>query len=215
MVWHPARDDAGQRVRIKKPSQPSPLTAWTDSSSIAVATPGCHMPAMLNGVAFAPCGPATHPDPWSASSAAFTGGTPRFDCPQHLQPAAGALILEPDGRVWLAGPTNRFGGTWVFPKGRVDPGQGLEATALREVHEELGLYVQLDAFLCDTSRSTTFTRYFTATRVGGNPACCGWETQAAALVPFGRLGHLLTGAHDAPILATFQAHLARLKRPPR
>ncbi|MDB5850903.1 MAG: hypothetical protein JWP29_4655 [Rhodoferax sp.] len=116
--------------------------------------------------------------------------------------------------MWLAGPTNGFGGTWVFPKGRVVPGQGLEAPALREVYKELGLHVRLDAFLCDASRSTTFTRYFTATRVGGDPACCGWETQAAALVPFGRLGELLTGAHDAPILAALSAHLASLKPQP-
>ncbi|MDB5850904.1 MAG: hypothetical protein JWP29_4656 [Rhodoferax sp.] len=45
------------------------------------------MPTMLNGVPFAPLKPATHADAWSTSSAAFTGGTPRFDCPQQLQPA--------------------------------------------------------------------------------------------------------------------------------
>jgi 8-oxo-dGTP pyrophosphatase MutT (NUDIX family) len=57
--------------------------------------------------------------------------------------AAGAVVMEPDGRLWLVAPSNGFGGYLAtFPKGRVEPGISLQATAIREVWEE-----------CDSSRT--------------------------------------------------------------
>ena len=46
--------------------------------------------------------------------------------------AAGAVIVEPDGRVWLCEPTNHHGRYQrTFPKGTRDAGWSLEATAAR------------------------------------------------------------------------------------
>lgn len=39
--------------------------------------------------------------------------------------------LEPDGGVWLVAPSDGFGGyRTTFPKGRVEPGAALQATAI-------------------------------------------------------------------------------------
>lgn len=58
--------------------------------------------------------------------------------------AAGGVVMRrsPDGReVVLAG--RRSDGTWVFPKGTPDRGEGIEETAVREVREETGLDVRI------------------------------------------------------------------------
>lgn len=45
-------------------------------------------------------------------------------------------MLDADGRVLLV----RYrSGAWAFPKGHVEPGETLEQTAVREVHEETGV----------------------------------------------------------------------------
>jgi 8-oxo-dGTP pyrophosphatase MutT (NUDIX family) len=42
---------------------------------------------------------------------------------------------------------NRHGGQWALPGGRVDPGESAEQTALRELHEELGVELSPDHVL--------------------------------------------------------------------
>jgi 8-oxo-dGTP pyrophosphatase MutT (NUDIX family) len=51
--------------------------------------------------------------------------------------SAGGVILDAEGRVLLL--RRKQEGTWVLPKGRVEPGETLRQTALREVEEETGL----------------------------------------------------------------------------
>ena len=51
--------------------------------------------------------------------------------------SAGGVILNGDSRVLIL--HRRQEGTWVLPKGRVEPGESLRETALREVREETGL----------------------------------------------------------------------------
>ena len=116
------------------------------------------------------------------------------------------VAVEPDGRVWVVAPTNAFGGyPATFPKGSVEPGMSLQATALREAWEEAGLAVQLTSFLVDIKRSTSFTRYYLAKRIGGNPADMGWESQAVMLAPVAELSNLLTNKNDQPILEALTA----------
>jgi 8-oxo-dGTP pyrophosphatase MutT (NUDIX family) len=54
--------------------------------------------------------------------------------------AGGVLVRRLQGRWMLAAirPGGRPAGLWALPKGRIDPGERAEATALREVREETG-----------------------------------------------------------------------------
>lgn len=50
------------------------------------------------------------------------------------------MVFDDEGRVLLLG---RLGGTWVFPKGHIDPGEDALQTAIREIEEEAGLKVEI------------------------------------------------------------------------
>lgn len=76
----------------------------------------------------------------------FTGGF-------HLVQAAGGAIDDGQGRLLAI---HRLG-RWDLPKGKVEPGETVEAAALREVREECGLQqVEMVAPLCETWH--TYTR---------------------------------------------------------
>lgn len=167
----------------------------------ATAVPACAMPATLNGIALAPAAiPAGDGEPVDE---------PEFILPPGLKAAAGAVVVEDDGRVWLVSPTNGFGGySATFPKGRVDTGGTLQHTAVREVHEESGLVVRLEAFLIDVRRTQTYTRYYVAKRIGGCPSGMGWETQAVHLVPAARLADVAVHPNDTAIIHALRAWLA-------
>ncbi len=125
---------------------------------------------------------------------------PPFNPPKGFAPAAGVVIREPDGRFWLVGPTNQFGGYEVtFPKGRPD-GKSLRAAALVEAYEESGLRVQLLKHLLDIQRSQTYTRYYLAERLGGTPAAMGWESQCVLLVPVSQMPSLRLAVADKLVL---------------
>lgn len=49
----------------------------------------------------------------------------------------------PDGRVEFCLVTSRSTGEWIFPKGKVDPGEEAPLTAVRETEEEAGLVGKL------------------------------------------------------------------------
>ncbi|MCP5179002.1 MAG: NUDIX hydrolase [Pseudomonadales bacterium] len=142
--------------------------------------------------------------------------TPVFDEPgfaaHGLKAASGAVVVEPDGRVWTVSPTNAFGGyTNTFPKGSLDAGHqlSLKANAIKEVFEESGLRVELLGFLVDTKRTTSTTRYYVARRVAGTPADMGWESQAVHLVPAKTLSHFASHPNDKPIIAALLQWIAQ------
>lgn len=193
MTHHPHPDEHGAPVLILRPSTATSLAAWDDPAAIATVVPGGPLPPALNGVPFAPC-----PPPPAGASVA----EPPFELPTGFEAAAGAVVLEPDGRVWLVAPTNGYGGyAATFPKGRVDPGCGLAATAVREAWEEAGLQIAVTAFLADVRRTQTYTRYYLARRTGGTPSAMGWETQAVHLVPLALLDSVAVHANDAAVIA--------------
>lgn len=196
-------------MTIRRPSAPTPLDAWSHPGEIATVVPGGAMPALLNGVAFtAWTGAPASEDGWS-SCAAKPVEEPPYHCPSGFKAAAGVVILEADGRVWLVAPTNGFGGyAATFPKGRVDAGTSLQCAALREAYEESGLRVEITAYLVDARRTQTYTRYYLARRVGGNPACMGWESQAVHLVPLALLEQVAHHPNDAVVTAAIRAHAA-------
>lgn len=58
-----------------------------------------------------------------------------------------ALAVVRLGPRFLLTQERKYGGTWSIPGGRVEPGEGLHAAALREVLEETGVPVHLDGIL--------------------------------------------------------------------
>ena len=64
------------------------------------------------------------------------------------QTSAGGVAVRdgpsgPEAALILVGTPSRA--RWQLPKGQVDPGEGIEATALREVREEAGIETELVA----------------------------------------------------------------------
>lgn len=201
-LYHPRTDDHGQRVQIKQPSQPSGLAAWADPTALACVVPDGPMPDAVNGLPISPWEsvPASLAG-WEALATRDTVPEPEFKAPAGYQKAAGVVIREPDGRFWVVAPSNAFGGyRATFPKGKMDKGLSTQATALIEAFEESGLQVRLRQHLVDVKRSTSYTRYYLAERVGGNPADMGWESQAVMLVPPKQLNQVLNNPNDLPIV---------------
>lgn len=58
-----------------------------------------------------------------------------------------AALIPREGRLFLAQrPANkRFGLLWEFPGGKVEPGESLEASLVREIQEELSWSIQVGA----------------------------------------------------------------------
>lgn len=206
---HPCPDDDGRAVILRQPSVPTPLSCWQDARQLATVIPGGPLPATLNGIAFAPwLGAPDTAQGWSACAVEATLDEPPYLLPAGMAAAAGAVILEDDGRVWLVAPSNRFGGyTATFPKGRVDPGTSLQCASVREAYEESGLRVRIEAFLLDVRRTQTYTRFYIARRIGGSPACMGWESQAVHLVPVTQLRQVAAHPNDAPVIAALERWL--------
>ncbi len=199
---HPRNDDQGKPVVIKHPSTASAAQAWADPQGIAAAVPDSAMPETINDVPVSAWrGAPTDAVGWEALVADLTFTEPPMPSAPGKKPAAGVVTIEPDGRVWVVAPTNAFGGyRSTFPKGKLD-GLGPRATAIKEAFEESGLQVELTGYLCDSARSTSVTRYYTARRIGGSPATMGWESQAVMLVPAGKLAQVVDHPNDGPIIA--------------
>lgn len=189
-VHHPRNGDNGEAVAIHTPSHPSAPSTWHNPDAVATFTPDGDVPASLNGVHIAAW--RDHPrtvDGWEYVDGINHGiHEPAFTLPPGKKAAAGVVIEEADGRVWLIHPTNQFGGYEAsMPKGTVDPGLSLQATAIKEAFEETGLKVEITGFLGDFDRTTSKARIYRAKRVGGDPTRCGWESQAVSLCPKGLL----------------------------
>lgn len=198
---HPRPDDQGRIVTIAKPSKNLPIAAWSDPSAVACVIPDGPMPVEINGIEVANWSEAPKSSAeWEALAAFYPIEEPEFVVPEGFHQAAGVVIRERDGRVWLVAPSNAFGSyEATFPKGTLE-GKSAQATALAEAFEESGLRVRLIKHLADIQRSQSYTRYYLAERAGGNPADMTWETQAVMLVPMSQLGSLLTNAFDKPLL---------------
>ena len=196
-ITHPQQNDEGEDVQINEPSTPTPMQTWFDKGAIATVVPGGPMPKILNGVPFAPW--ADHPETEEEWDAVDGQDHMLYEPPFETlgKPAAGVVIEEDDGRVWVIHPTNQFGSyRSTFPKGRLEEGINLQASAIKEAFEESGLKVEITGFLGDVERSVTTCRYFSARRVGGTPSDAGWESQSVSLVPRSKLYEVLNSPND-------------------
>jgi len=84
--------------------------------------------------------------------------------PRDKWTSAGGVVLdklEEPYHVYVVKPSNNYG-PWCFPKGRVDPGEDLHSTALREVQEEAGVPAKIipGANLGTGVGSYSITHYF-------------------------------------------------------
>ena len=200
-VFHPQRDEKGRRVEIRKPSLGSDLSAWAQKDAIALVVPKGEMPADVNGICISSWEDRPEdPEAWEALASEFAIEEPEYNVPTGFKPAAGVVIRETDGRIWVVAPTNAFAGyRATFPKGRPE-GKTTQAAALMEAFEESGLQVRLLRHLVDVERTESYTRYYLAERVTGDPAEMGWESQAVMLVPQAKLPQVLNSAYDKPII---------------
>lgn len=120
--------------------------------------------------------------------------------------AAGAVVTRAGGEVLLV-HRPRYD-DWSFPKGKVDPGEQLPATAVREVAEETGLRVRLGVPLgtqqYPIKAGTKEVRYWKA-RVRGNDDVAGYERAGeidqVAWVPYQLAEKRLSYDYDRATLA--------------
>ena len=201
-------DDDGRPVVIDSPTVSTSLDTWLDPTARAVVSvlDTAHLPEALNGMAFSP---ALAPEDWLELNDVLRVEEPAYRTDLGLRLTSGCVVLEPDGRVWLVHPTNRYGNVHVtFPKGRHEPDLTLLVNAVKETLEESGLAVEPLAYLCDVVRTKTVTRYYVVRRIGGTPAAAGWESQAVSLVPATRLEEALDRPNDRKVLPYLTAWLA-------
>lgn len=109
---------------------------------------------------------------------------------------AGGVLVDDDGRVLLVRRGHEpYEGTWSLPSGRAEPGEDVRDAAAREVLEETGLDVEVDALLGVVRRQDSAGLYhyeihdFACRIVGGTLAAgddaeaVGWfsETELAEM----------------------------------
>jgi 8-oxo-dGTP pyrophosphatase MutT (NUDIX family) len=214
-VPHPKPGEHGKVVFINKPSKPTAPETWVDPKAIATATPGCPMPESLHGIPFAPWEDVPRTlDGWDdvdGQNWDVFNEEPELAPIQGKSVSAGAIIEEPDGRVWVVHPTNAFGGYQAtFPKGGIEHLE-MQPAAIKEAYEECGLKVEITGFVGDVERTTTVTRYYRARRVGGTPSAMGWESQAVSLVPREKLTEVLNKPVDHGLVAMLD-HLHEISK---
>ena len=142
--YHPKLNDYGQKVKLLHPNADGAPEAWLGADHVATVTPGGWLPKSLNGVPFAPWKDA----PTTAAGWANVPGQdddlvePVFHTSLGKKAAAGVVIEEQDGRIWVIHPSNAFGGyKATFPKGTIEESEDLvpQAVAIKEAFEESGV----------------------------------------------------------------------------
>lgn len=102
--------------------------------------------------------------------------------------SAGGVVfdsLKDLGKVWIIKPSNNYG-PWSFPKGKVDEGESMKKTAVREVAEESGLTAQIlpGGYLGKGVGGYSITHYWAMLRTGGSPGQHDFEVEKVQLVSF-------------------------------
>lgn len=91
--------------------------------------------------------------------------------------AYGGVLINDRGEVQLREPANHFGGyVWTFAKGRPEPTETPEETALREVLEETGQGARIVALIPEVFAGTTSSTVFFLMQPVGTPWPFSGET---------------------------------------
>ena len=69
------------------------------------------------------------------------------------RPAAGIMLLNTEGRVWVGQRLDNALEAWQMPQGGLDPGEEPRAAALRELEEETGIAPAHVEILAQASRT--------------------------------------------------------------
>jgi 8-oxo-dGTP diphosphatase len=116
--------------------------------------------------------------------------------------SAGGVVRDRAGRVAVVRERGRPG--WALPKGRLDPGEALDAAALREVREETGIRARIGGYVGVYEGKRSFVHYFAmeVVHVEGRPD--GDEIEEVRFVEPGRAADLLRSRRDRAALAAAQ-----------
>lgn len=111
----------------------------------------------------------------------------------RLTPAASAVIADEDGRILLARRSDND--LWTIPGGAMEPGETIADAAVREVHEETGLDVEVDRLVgiysnprhvieySDGEVRQQFSVCFACKRIGGDLAVSDETTEVGFFPP--------------------------------
>jgi 8-oxo-dGTP diphosphatase len=123
------------------------------------------------------------------------------------------LIEDNEGRVLacLRPEGKHLGGKWEFPGGKIDPGETPEAALIRELQEELGVEVRIEAEFTpvewDYSGRAIRLIPFCCAIISGTPTPL--EHADIRWISAPHLGELDWAEADGPILAEWLATRAR------
>jgi len=142
---------------------------------------------------------------------------PAGDAAVELVRAAGGLVWRPVGSGVLEVVVvhrDRYD-DWSFPKGKAEPGESDEETAVREVLEETGLLCQLGPELgttryVDRRGRPKQVRYWAMRVVADVAVRVGDEVDELRWVHPGGAAALLSYARDRDLLAALEAGVGRV-----
>jgi A/G-specific adenine glycosylase len=90
-------------------------------------------------------------------------------------------LVERHGRILIdkRRPEGLLGGLWEFPGGKVQPGESLEEALGREISEEIGIRIRVDAPIAIVDHAYSHFRIrmhaFRCTYISGTPQCLGCD----------------------------------------
>lgn len=129
-------------------------------------------------------------------------------------PGAGGVVFNAQGKVLILEHRN---GTWVFPKGHIDPGESALEAALREVEEEAGVSAQvLDSNLTELTHYRNAAKekrkiiWFLMTTSATKPVLREANFPGGDFFSTEKAGHILSFPEDKRLFSRMLEHSQNL-----